>query len=161
MVSLWQWTFLVALATATVGLVLFAGFTFRLKPRFPFLLVTLHVVGATATVVMFCILFVRSIGNHAASHGYAGVVLWASLVVILLTFLSGLYFYFFYNARRRGLDYPLLVSHLIMAALSFVCVVASVAALSGIGIQTSSLFPTTGYNFHKHEHARQAQQTRG
>ncbi|WDL97492.1 hypothetical protein [Alicyclobacillus sp. ALC3] len=156
--TLWQWTFLLALATSAVGLILFGGFTFRIKPRFPFLLVTLHVVGATATVVLFCVLFARWLMHYGPSHAYAGIVLWASLIVILATFLSGLYFYFFYNARRRGLGYRLLVTHLVMAALSFVCIIASVAELSGTGLVKSTLFPTNGYNFHKHAHMQQVGQ---
>lgn len=154
-VSLWTWTFLVTLATAAVGLSLFAGFTFQVKPRYPFLLVTCHVIGAFATVTLYCILFVRWMGNHnTATHLYAAVVLWVSLVVILSTFISGIYFYFRYNARRRGLGYRLLITHLVMAALSFVCVIASVSELSGTGISAKSLFPPSSYNFYKHHHQR-------
>ncbi|WDL95693.1 hypothetical protein [Alicyclobacillus sp. ALC3] len=155
--SLEQWTFRVAVATAAVGLALFAGFGFRIKAGLRFLFVTLHVVGATSTVIMFCVLFVRWMRHPAASHSYAGVILWVSLIVILATFLSGMYFYFFYNVRRRRLHYPLLVSHLIMAALSFFCVMASVAELSPYGLVKSHLFLGHDYNFQKHEQGQHAQ----
>lgn len=153
--SLWLWTFLVALFTATVGLVLFAGFSFQKKKlRYPFLFVTFHVLGTTATVILFCILFVRWITHHDVTHPYGSVVLWLSLVVVLATFVSGIYFYFWYNARGRGLSYRLLVTHLAMASLAFVSVITSVAEFSNTGIHPGESYRTTGYNFYKHRNIR-------
>ncbi|WDL98440.1 hypothetical protein [Alicyclobacillus sp. ALC3] len=155
--SLWMWTFLIALFTATVGLVLFIGFTFQQKLRYPFLFVTFHVIGATVTVILFCILFIRWITHHDATTPYASLVLWASLAVVLATFVSGLYFYFWYNARKRPLSYRLLVTHLVMASLAFVSVITSVAQLSNTGLHSHQLYRATGYNFRKHRDIRQAE----
>lgn len=155
MVGLWAWTFFALLVTSIFGIWLFAGFTFRLKPRYPFLLVTCHVVGALVTVVLFCSLFIKWLYQPQVGHSFAPAILWVGLIMILATFLSGLYFYFFFNARRRGLGYKLLITHLVMAALSFVFVVASIAELSG-SVHTQHLFPGTKYNFYKHHRSQRA-----
>lgn len=152
MVRLWEWTFFSLLVTSVFGIWLFVGFTFRLRPRYPFLLVTCHVVGATVTVVLFCSLFVKWLIQPQVGYSYAPVILWIGLFMILATFLSGLYFYFFFDARRRGLGYKLLITHLVMAALSFVFVIASIAQLSG-PLHSQHFFPGNKYNFYKHQRA--------
>lgn len=151
--SLWVWTFLVLLVTAVFGLWLFAGFTFRVRPRYPFALVTSHVIGATASLVLFCILVVRWFAHHQAVHSYAPVVLIIALVVLLATFLSGLYFYFGFNVRRRHLTYKLLITHLAMAALAFIFAIAGIAEASG-PVHTQKFYPSSMYNFHKHHRSQ-------
>lgn len=146
--SLWQITLYSLFLTAFFGIFLFVGYTFRVRIRYPLALVTCHVVSALVTVVLFCFLLVQQL--HAPNlHQYAVVVAWLSLVAILITFVSGFYFYLRYNVRRRGLRTGLLVTHLLMAAVSFVCAAASIAELS-VPPKANNLYPGSMYNYYKH-----------
>lgn len=149
--TLWQWTFLALLITASFGIVLFTGYTFRVRIRYPFALVTSHVVSAFITVILFSILFVQKLRFGFPAHSYSPFVLWPALVLLLATFASGVHFYFKYNARRLGLRNALLIAHLFMAALSFVAVIASTAELS-VPPKPTNLYPGSMYNFYKHQH---------
>lgn len=147
--ALWRLTFVLLFVTASIGIWLFVGYTFRARIRYPLLLVTTHVISATLTVIAFIWLFITQ-RHWSQHHATAFVILCVSLVMVLVTYLSGLYFYGKFNVRGRGLKSKLLISHLVMAALSFVCVASSVAELSAAQPPTSHNYPGSMYNFYKH-----------
>lgn len=149
--ELWKWTFILLLITAGFGIWLFVGYTYRLRPRYPLIVVSSHVISALVTVILFTVLLVRWIHRGNFAHGYEIFVLYVAYFVVLITFLFGMYLYVRYNLRKRGLTMRLLVAHLVMAALSFVAVVTGVAELS-VPIHTAHIYPGTMYNYHKHHH---------
>lgn len=155
---LWQWTLYSLGLTAVLGLLLFCGYTFRLRIVYPFALVTGHVVSATVTMILFCVLLYHLATDSANVQMYAQIIAWVSFAALIVTFLSGLYFYLWFNARRRGLKNGMLVTHLLMAAVSFSFAVSGVAGIAGTQpTDRSHLYPPSMYNFHKHQHTQTAE----
>lgn len=161
--------------TSLLGALLFFGFTFRIRIKYPLRIVSAHVIMASVTAVLLCAaviqaLFFRSapsgggvraaasplIAAHAphahaspltsthATHAYASPLtaahathvyasLWtdallvAGVLLMLLTYGLGLYFYLRYDARRRHLKLHSVVLHLSLAGLSFIFITSAFA----------------------------------
>lgn len=159
--TLWHWTFAFLFFTAIVGLVLFSGFTLRINMRYPLLLVTTHVASASITFVLFTILLVQRLTSTQTG---VQVFVLISYFILVVTFISGVYFFFRYDARRRGMRYLLLVFHLVSASLTFIFTVSSLAAFREPQTQPQHYTPGGAmYNVHKHHtiHNRGASTSNG
>lgn len=127
---LWQVTLAAFILTSLFGLYLFAGYTFRIKVHYPLVLVTCHVIAALITSILFGILIVRILTSHSHSSVFTEVFSLISFVLVLLTLASGLYFYFRYDARNRRTKWGLIITHLMMASLSFIFAISSIATVA-------------------------------
>ncbi|QQE77703.1 hypothetical protein [Alicyclobacillus sp. SO9] len=146
--TLWHWTFAFLFLTAIVGLVLFSGFTLRISIRYPLILVATHVASASTTFILFTILLV-----HRLTSTQTGVQVFVliSYMVLVVTFVSGIYFFFRYDAQRKRMRYFLLLFHLMSASLTFIFVISSLAAFRVPHPHSQQYTPGGAmYNVHKH-----------
>jgi hypothetical protein len=127
---LWQATLTAFIITSLFGLYLFAGYTFRIKVHYPLVLVTSHVIAAATTTVLFAILMIRMLSSLNQSGTFTAVFALISFALVVLTLMSGIVFYFRFDARRRRTRWGLIITHLMMASLSFIFAISSIATVA-------------------------------
>lgn len=134
------------------GAVLFFGFTFRTRIRYPLALVTLHLLTVVITFGLFTALVIQQVHLHGwVQMTFAAKFLVITYVIFAVTLLAGLAFFLRYDARRKRLRMRMVAVHLFMAALTF---------LSATTLMSLPLYPTpslpvhgsTWYLIHRHRH---------
>ena len=150
--------------TSLLGALLFFGFTFRVRIRYPLRIVSLHVILASITTALLCLAAVQALffrPARTAASPWAAALLVAGLLLLLFTYALGLYFYLRYDARRRHLKLQSLVLHLSLAGLSFIFITSAFAvnawtASPGAGPRTTAAQSPVWFIVHRHRTLRHA-----
>lgn len=143
------------------GALLFFGFAFRARIRFPVSLVKTHVVLAGISVLLFTAAVVRKSVPGGFTHPtFALLFAWTTYVVYLLTFLSGFGFFLRFDLQRRHLPLRFVVFHLFLAAASFIMMTATLALYAKPPLPASvarlaNTSRASWYDLHRHAYGRQ------
>ena len=151
--------------TSLLGALLFFGFTFRVRIKYPLRIVSAHVVMATITTVLLCaavaqaLLAPRVAGSVSAPWSAAMLV--AGSLLLLFTYALGLYFYLRYDARRRHLRLQSVALHLSLAGLSFIFITTGFAVdlwtvSPPLARQTAAVHSPVWFIVHRHKALRHA-----
>ncbi len=128
--------------TSLLGALLFLGFTFRARIKYPLRIVTAHVIMATVTTLLLCGAVVQALlaprRAGSASGPWPTAMLVAGALLLLVTYALGLYFYLRFDARRSRLRLQSVALHLSLAGLSFVFITTGFA----VDLWTISPSPT-------------------
>lgn len=147
---MWHLAFAALVAASAVGMVLFFGYTFRVRLAYPLILVTVHLILSLVATVLFVMAAMQSLFYNKHHSTLYDVLLVTSIVVMILTVLVGLAFYFRFNLGRIDIHGRFIGLHVTMASVAFILVVASTIGLT----QTydSKILPIhpSLYNFYKH-----------
>ena len=127
---LWQVTLTAFIITSLFGLYLFSGYTFRIKVYYPLVLVACHITAAAVTTILFAILIVKMFTTTAHINVFSIIFACISFALVALTLLSGLYFFFRYDFKRRRTKWGIIMTHLAMAGLSFIFAISSISTVA-------------------------------
>lgn len=158
--SLLNWSYAALLAASAAGAMLFFGFAFRSKVRFPINLVKLHVVLASLAWLLLTAAIVEfAVHGGLAQPSFDFVFAGTSYVVFLLAYLSGLLFFLKFDLHRRRLRLRFVAAHLILAALAFIMVTSSVALYDAprsprATVRAALTSGASWYAFFKHRYDR-------
>ena len=156
--------------TSLLGALLFFGFTFRVRIKYPLRIVSAHVVMASVTTVLLCAAFVQALlapfGAATVPAPWSSAVLIAGCLLFLVTFALGLYFYLRYDARQRHLRLQSVALHLSLAGLSFIFITAAFAVdawtISPIPTQqVAAVHSPVWFIVHRHKALRHAYELKG
>lgn len=125
--NLLSWSYLSLLVASFFGLMLFFGFTFRIKVHYPFSLVTLHLSSVILTFLLFTAALAQDIFGGHTSRGFQLDYTIFVYIVFLITLGTGLFFFLRYDLRKKILHLPLVSTHLVMAGLTFILLTAFMA----------------------------------
>lgn len=129
--NLLGWAYVSLLVASLFGLMLFFGFTFRIKVHYPISLVTLHLASVILTFLLFTAAIVESILHGHTSRGFQVDYTVFVYIVFLITLATGLFFFLRYDLRRKILRLPLVSTHLVMAGITFILLTALMALPTG------------------------------
>jgi hypothetical protein len=149
--SLWQVSFLSLAVTSVFGLILFVGYTFRIRIQYPLTLVSFHVALASVTVVLYTLSTIQVFLHPSVSIGFRMLILFAD-VVLLATYITGLTFFIRFDAKRKGMRQHLIATHLVMAGVTFIFVTSGTIALVKPTVPAHTLYGPNRYELHKYDH---------
>ncbi|MCY0874812.1 MAG: hypothetical protein OWT28_00795 [Firmicutes bacterium] len=141
--SLLAWSYGALGITALTGLGLFLMYTFRarthLKPIYPLIGVRVHLVFVAITAVLLTLVMKQKLTVAATGEAhYPQILLISSYVMFWVTLILGLYFYFRFDVKRIRLRSQFLVTHWVLAALSFIFLTSSFALYSSAITQSDT-----------------------
>lgn len=135
--------------TALTGLLLFFGYTFRtrnhLMSMYPLVGVRLHIVSVLITAVLLTMAFWAKLSaTSQPAERFSLFLFGSSYALFIVTLLLGLFFYFRFDFKRLRLRSHFLVLHWVLASLTFIFLLSSLAIYAGNVGSSATARPSRG-----------------
>lgn len=151
----WELAFVLLALSSIAGMVLFFGYTFRIRIHYPMTLVITHLVMTAVMCLLYLICIVWKLSTYTNESWLFPVILVSSGVMMILTFIVGLAFFFKFNLKGIALAKHFISLHVTMASVTFILLIASTIFVTQSQLDHKHNFPASNYNYYKHLHMRQ------
>lgn len=149
---LWHLAFVCLCLASVAGMVLFFGFTFRVRIAYPLSVVTTHLILAIATSVLFSAAVIHRFTNGKPLSVLYVVLLIVSVAIVLVTLIVGIIYFIRFNLKQKDGHGHFIGMHVTMAAVSFIFITASTIAITQTVSMKNVVAHPSLYNFYKHHH---------
>lgn len=149
---LWRLAFGCLCVTSIVGMILFFGYTFRVRIVYPLVMVTTHLLLAILTTGLFVVAVVQRFLSPRELSTLYMVLLGLNLIIIVVTVVVGIVFFLRFNVKGREVYGTFVGLHVTMASVAFIFATASTIAITQTIPPKVPITSPTLYNFYKYHH---------